>query len=308
MKLPCSVTRDLLPLYREKMVESETAELIRDHLQSCPGCRQSLSEITEDAATPSEAAQPLKALKREIRTRRWFTAVIASLCVFVAVYACFYQADSLKPVSWEEGLIEVQGIERRPYQEVFQHAASSTGSQEPIEVLVLRVDSRLQGFQHSVFQEDETGTSTLLLRAWSSRPLQSDAARTYSEQMISPVPDSVVYQCDGQQHRLWGESGSGGMEDLPRLALAYYAILAAITALLSGIVWLILRKRPASRVLRQIFFAPVSYLAAHLLIKGTHTASFFMQRDFLSIVLIATALYVVLTLSWQLWLRRRKER
>ena len=36
MKLPCAVTRDLLPLYAENMVEQETKVLIEEHL---PGDR-----------------------------------------------------------------------------------------------------------------------------------------------------------------------------------------------------------------------------------------------------------------------------
>ena len=36
MKLPCAVVRDLLPLYAEKMTESETQSLIEEHLQDCP--------------------------------------------------------------------------------------------------------------------------------------------------------------------------------------------------------------------------------------------------------------------------------
>ena len=32
MKIPCSVIRDLLPLYAEKMVEPETENLVAEHL------------------------------------------------------------------------------------------------------------------------------------------------------------------------------------------------------------------------------------------------------------------------------------
>ncbi len=307
MKLPCAVTRDLLPLYTEKMLESETTELVQAHLADCPGCRQKLSELNADTTPPAEATRPLKALKKELQTRRWFTAAVAALCVFIAVYAFFYQADSKKPVPWAEGLIEVQGVERRPYHEVFEHEADPAGSEEEAEVLVLQVDSRLSGFQQSMFHDDADGTSTLLLRGWSSQPLPADMAREYSEQVFYPVPDRVIYQSDHHQQLLWGQALRGGVAVAPRLALAYYVLIAAMMALLSGMLWFVLRKRQQSWIPRQIFFAPISYLAAHLLIKGTHTASFFMQRDLLSILLIASALYAAITLSWQLWLRRRNE-
>ncbi len=38
MKNECSVVRDILPLYLENMVSEETAESIKEHLESCPEC------------------------------------------------------------------------------------------------------------------------------------------------------------------------------------------------------------------------------------------------------------------------------
>ena len=45
MNLPCAVVRDLLPLYAEKMTEPETQKLMEEHLESCPDCREELSQI-----------------------------------------------------------------------------------------------------------------------------------------------------------------------------------------------------------------------------------------------------------------------
>ena len=45
MKLPCAVTRDLLPLYAENMVEQETKVLIEEHLNECDDCKKKLSEM-----------------------------------------------------------------------------------------------------------------------------------------------------------------------------------------------------------------------------------------------------------------------
>ena len=35
----CSMIRDLLPLYDEQAVSPETAEIIREHLETCEECR-----------------------------------------------------------------------------------------------------------------------------------------------------------------------------------------------------------------------------------------------------------------------------
>ena len=123
---------------------------------------------------------------------------------------------------------------------------------------------------------------------------------------LYPVPDRLLYSVGSQQQLLWGEPMNGGVEVLPRLALAFYIIVAAGLALISGAVWLFLRKRDISWIPRQVFFAPVSYLIAHFLIKGTGTQTFFMERDFISIILISVALYVLLSLAWQIWLEHKK--
>ena len=95
---------------------------------------------------------------------------------------------------------------------------------------------------------------------------------------------------------------------LPRLALAYYLLIAAALAAVSGLLWFIFRGKKAGIIMRQIFFAPAAYIAAHLLLKGTATTSYFMGRELFFILMIAIALYFLFTLAWQVWLQRRKER
>ena len=304
MKLPCAVTRDLLPLYAEKMVEPETGELIDQHLKDCPACREKLSELNTDTGAPVETAQPLQSLKKQIRKRRRYAAAIAALCVFVAVFTCFYHGNKMRLVPWEEGLIEVKGIEARPWQEVYgEDAVPAESKGNTVNVLVLRADSRINGTRESLFR-DEDGKSTLILQGWTSQ--SGSTAREYHEMVFSPVPDRLIYEDGNEQRLLWGEPLNGGMETLPRLALGFYVLLAAGLALVSGIVWFFLRGNKKSRIVRQVFFAPLSYLAAHLLIKGFRTESFFMERDFIAILLLTAALYALLSLAWQALLQRKK--
>lgn len=304
MKLPCAVTRDLLPLYAEKMVEPETGELIDQHLKDCPACREKLSELNTDTGAPVETAQPLQSLKKQIRKRRRYAAAIAALCVFVAVFTCFYHGNKMRLVPWEEGLIEVKGIEARPWQEVYgEDAVPAESNGDTVNVLVLRADSRINGTRESLFR-DEDGKSTLILQGWTSQ--SGSTAREYHEMVFSPVPDRLIYEDGNEQRLLWGEPLNGGMETLPRLALGFYVILAAGLALVSGIAWFFLRGNKKSRIVRQVFFAPLSYLAAHLLIKGFRTESFFMERDFIAILLLTAALYALLSLAWQALLQRKR--
>ena len=87
MKIPCAVVRDLLPLYAENMIEEETHALVDEHLEECPECSKKLEEIKAEAAAPAapavDTAKPLLSLKKMINKRRWITAAIAALCVFI---------------------------------------------------------------------------------------------------------------------------------------------------------------------------------------------------------------------------------
>ena len=197
MKLPCSVVRDLLPLYAENMIETETRTLVDEHLAECPECREKLSgiETGTEAETPVDTAKPLASLKKQIRRRRWFAALIAGLLVFICVFTYFYHADDWVLVPWEDGLIRVRGIETRP---VDEEDVDGEHREVMTEMLILEADSRLNGYEQSEFV-DEDGTRTLLLSCWSTKsdfPVPR-ANRDYTEQTFWPVPDRVIYTCEG---------------------------------------------------------------------------------------------------------------
>ena len=319
MNLPCAVTRDLLPLYAEDLVEQETEELIAQHLTDCPACRKKLSELKTGTGTPVETAKPLKSLKQQIRKRRWYAALIAALCVFVGVYAYFYRAVSMKIVPWQEGLIEVVRVEKVNHAEEGSAGEVSPEADEAVpmptsapvdkpyagEMLVLNVRSFINGFQEQTILEDD-GTTTVIMQGISTNQDPRQQVRSYYEMTYYPVPDRLIYGYEQPQILLWGAPQNGGAEVLPRLALAYYLIIAAACAVLFGLSWGIFRKWRYSGVLRQLFFTPVAYILSHLLLKGVSTTSFFMERDFISILLVAAALYVLLSLAYQMFLLRRR--
>lgn len=306
MKLPCAVVRDLLPLYAENLTEDETKKIVDEHLESCEECRQRLAEIDTKIVAPVDSSKPLMALKKEIRKRRWFSAIVAAMLVFVVVYTYFYHENEMEMVPWQNELIVVEGIESRPYSEMFEGQVPSDASESMVDVLVIKYDGIINGIQESMFNDDD-GTATVLLQGWSSQHRGNSLTKNYNEMTLYPVPDRLLYSVGSQQQLLWGEPMNDGVEVLPRLALAFYIFVAAGLALISGIVWFFLRNRNISWVPRQVFFAPVSYLIAHFLIKGTRTQTFFMERDFISIILISVTLYALLSLAWQIWLQRKKE-
>ena len=320
MKLPCAVTRDLLPLYAENMVEPETKNLIEQHLTECADCQKKLSEIETPAEPGVETAKPLQTIKKEIRKRRWYAAIMAALCVFIGVFTYFFHATDMKYVPWQDGLIEVARVETI-HPEEYSSADGVTpendgaapkptvapdAAKDSVDALVLNVSSLINGFEEHTIIEDD-GTTTALMQAVSANQGPARHVSPYYEFTYYPVPDRLIYGFEQPQKLLWGPPLNGGIEVLPRLALAYYLLIAAALAGLFGLLWVIFRKWKSSWTLRQLFFAPVSYAVSHLLLKGIKTASFFMEHDLLGILLIALAFYALLSIAWQMLLKQRKE-
>ena len=318
MKLPCAVIRDLLPLYAENMVEPDTKMLIDQHLTECPDCRNRLPGMEKPMEPPAESVRPLQALKKEIRKRRRYTAVIAALCVFIGVFTFFFHTAGMDYIPWQDGLIEVAGVkainpaeyssgdehvringEAAPAPTVAPASAGQSG-----EALILKVSSFINGFEEHAVVEDD-GTKTVFMQAIGTNQRSGHQSRSYYDLTYYPLPDRLIYGFEQPQKLLWGTPMDGGTEVLPRLALAYYLLIAAALAGLSGLLWAIFRKKNCSRILRQLFFAPVSYILSHLLLKGVKTASFFMEHDLLSILLVAAAFYALLSVAWQIFLTSR---
>ena len=320
MKLPCAVIRDLLPLYAENMVEPDTKKLVDQHLTECPDCQKRLSEIETASEPPVETVKPLQTLRKEIRKRRWYAAILAALCVFIVVFTFFFHTTSMNYVPWQDGLIEVVGVETINPAEYYggdghlpindeaapEPTVAPAAAEQSKDALIMKVSSFINGFEEHVVIEDD-GTKTVVMQAVSMNQRSDYQTQSYYEQTYYPVPDRLIYGFEQPQKLLWGTPLNGGIEVLPRLALAYYLLIAAALTGLFGLLWAIFRKWNCSWILRQLLFAPVSYILSQFLLKGTKTTSFFMEHDLLSILLVALAVYALLSVAWQVSLNRKKE-
>ena len=69
---------------------------------------------------------------------------------------------------------------------------------------------------------------------------------------------------------------------------------------------LILRKRKKSTaVMEKILWIPISYIIAHLCIKGVNSKSYLATRDFSRIILVAISIYFVIINSINLFKKLR---
>lgn len=291
MNMPCSVIRDLLPLYAEDLTSEETKELVAEHLDGCPDCRRQLEAMKTPAVPAPDGAEALRAVKKDIRRRRWQAATLAALLVFLPLLAAFAYSTAQIPVPYEEGLVAVESEENG--------------------VLTLSLDGRVSGVRSTLVEDPDSGEKTLLLQAWTSRNRQGELLQERGSYTVDPIPDRVMYG-DGsrndEQKLLYGEAMNGGAVLLPRLVLAYYALIALGAALVIGLLWLLLRKKKAAAALRALCFAALSYPIGHLLIKGLQFRSFFVPSDLNFILAAAAAVWGLLMLGTHILRQKRAER
>lgn len=89
---------------------------------------------------------------------------------------------------------------------------------------------------------------------------------------------------------------NGGSITSPHFALVYFVLSAVELIIILGIILFIIRKRQhLFRIILKFFYLPLTYLLAHLFVKGFHTASYNLTYDLLAILLLTLPFY---SLAW----------
>ena len=82
MKNECSIVKDLLPLYAEKMVSGDTAAFVEEHCKSCASCQAALDGMRETGPRPGpDDPAPLRPLRRRLKAMRVQTVAFTALFV-----------------------------------------------------------------------------------------------------------------------------------------------------------------------------------------------------------------------------------
>lgn len=88
-KLSCCVVRDLLPSYIEELTEDETARLVKEHLDCCPECRRTESEMRSRIGIAPAPAPRLGFLRRYKR-RQVISALLAAAAAIACIIALYF--------------------------------------------------------------------------------------------------------------------------------------------------------------------------------------------------------------------------
>lgn len=291
MKNECGIVEDLLVLYTEGMLRPDTAEFVAEHLQTCPNCRSRLEELRAAPALPSAEGAPLAALRRRVRGLRAHAALGAALLCAALLLSAFAWLTAPQYLSAAQA-----GVAVREMDGTLWLTAVPAGCHTVCQPMQSADGERLV----------QVSCWTAPLERWRGMPAAGP-------QPLPAAEGASVYYCpnDGSEDvLLWGPglADGGGLVALPRLALGYYLLIAAVLAAVLGIAAALLRQKPAARALQTLCGLPVCYLAGHLLVKGTKTASYNLVRDLSLIILAALLLYAAFLLGRALWEARRAQK
>lgn len=87
-KVHCNIIQDLLPLYADDVVSSESKAMVDAHLISCPECREILNEIRSSIPVPQHSNTTLiKKIKRKQQIKSVALAVVLALFFYAIIGA-----------------------------------------------------------------------------------------------------------------------------------------------------------------------------------------------------------------------------
>lgn len=294
MRNECNIVRDLLPLYAEKMVSEDSAEFVEEHLKGCEKCSAELEQLRRpDEMKINVSAEPIKKIKKKMAANKIKTVAFTAIIVLIAAVCIFSILGTPQYFPYSEELITLT-----------ENANGSVLVEFSPEVTDYRC--------YTTAYEPESEKMVYNIEAWTNL-LDKDRRNALSFTLDSPDNDPMIIyyvQNNGQEDIcIKGEEyvADMGVVTLPRLALGYYVIIAAMLFVPLFVLWLVLRKKGrAGRVLEKLMLIPASYIIGHTAVAGLSSASYSFARNFAFIVLVSLLIYCGILLILNI-IRTKKE-
>lgn len=280
MSNKCNLIRDILPLYVEDMVSTDTREFVSEHLEQCEECRAELEHMRKPADfIPDADIVPLKRIKKELFIKRlqivFFTAIL--VCAIVTVVFGILTSPKFFPYS--DNLLNV--------------IVSPNGN------IIITFDDKVTGYSCIKEFNDETRTEVYRLNAWTTT-WDLYSSNRGNQNVVIPFEGATKIQIFFTQNNGFEDVLIYGVNDnvhqdvltLPRQILLPYFILAFLSLIVLAILRFLLRNKQViiAWIDRAILF-PISYIVAHLCTKGISFTTYSSQRDFCIIILVAMLFY-----------------
>ena len=306
MRNECSIIRDLLPLYAENMVTSDTADFVEEHLKSCEACRKEYEQAREPRPSQelSDTA-PLLKLRRKLKIKRIQTIALTAVFVTALLVSAFAVLDAPVYLSYCEGIVTLEPLGDKG--------------------MLLTFDEEATDFNCTLYEDPDGGDFyycdieawTSLWDTWFSQGkgrLSATVPAGQTKPIIAVyVPNDGTENVCIAKYDPAAENKIEKMTDyknviaLPRLSLGYYLMLAAAALAVMAILWLLSGKKAGLRVwAERIGLYPAAYIISHCIVSGMSWASYSLPRDFFLIVFISILLYSGLLLAHNIWRLKRE--
>lgn len=306
MRNECNIIRDLLPLYAENMVSSDTVDFVEEHLKGCETCRKEYEKVKEPQPVQGiPSAVPLIKLSQKLKVKRIQTIALTAVFVIALFVSAFAVLDAPIYLPYSEGLV--------------------TPEQLGDKGMFLTFDEEVTDFNYTVYEDPDGGNLyycdievwTSLWDKWFSQG-KGELSATVTTSDTKPII-AVYVPNDGSENvciakydpnaenRIDKNVVYENATTLPRLSLGYYLILAAAVLVVLGIVWFFTRKKAELRIwIERIGLYPVAYIISHCIVSGINWTSYSLPRDFSFTVFISILLYSCLLLAHNIWHFKRE--
>lgn len=287
MKISCNIIKDLLPLYAEGMVSSDSREMIEEHIGDCAPCRDALAELRQETVVPTQTdTASLEHLERNIRRRRVGAAVLAILITATVLFGVFNYLYSPVYLSVEEAVVSV--------------------TEKGDNIVIVELSTQAEYCRWEDHVDPDTGRKSVTFIAarhkWNVLMDSIFGAETKaddSRQMHLAANKDIWYAStsDGEEDTLlWGVEPSGGRISLPRLVLGYYFMMSLGSGLLLLIPALVFRKKTAGKLFGVICTLCFSFALSDLIATGGNW-QIYDGHDLPILLMLMTIQTVLVTLS-----------
>ncbi len=295
MKNECSIIRDILPLYAENMVSSDTEAFVEEHLKNCEACRKEYERTKEPRQTRERSgAAPLLKLRKKMKVKRIQTIALTAVFVITLLVSAIAVLDAPAYLPYTEDLIAVEAVD-------------DSG-------LRITFDKAVTDFDYTIYPDPDGGDFyycdiqawTSLWDKWFSKERGELSTIIFPKEHY-PITAEYLPNDGSENICVYGNINNDGRIAMPRLSLGYYLILAAAALAVSGIAWLLTRKKAELRVwAERIGLYPIAYIISHCIVSGIRTTSYSLPRDFFLIIFISILLYSALLLAHNIWRLKRE--
>ena len=290
MNISCNIIKDILPLYVEDIVSEDTRVLVENHINDCIYCKKEFEEMREPKNIPIDTnTDTFKSIRNKL-FREKLKVIIFSITVtifFIMLGINYLTKPNYIPYS----------------KDIISINTNDNG------IIFVDFGDKVSGYNINKYQSEDGEGYSYSITTWENIWSKYISSKEVGTLVLNPNGEKInsIYYYSGNRRENSSINSSGDILiygkriiengviiTLPRLVLTYYFIIAIVLTILSLIILILVRKnKKFKNIIEKIVFIPISYIIAHLCIKGLNSTSYNVLRDFYLILIISVFIYLL---------------